>query len=604
MARIEDYAVIGNRETMALVCRNASIDWLCLPRFDSDACFAALLGDSGNGHWQIAPADADARSERHYRDGTLVLETEFQRATGRVRVVDCMHAWPGERVDVLRLLQGIEGKVPMRLQLRLRFGYGRVVPWVSRTDESRLQAIAGPDRVVLDTPVRLHGKNLTTHAEFDVAAGEEVPFAMTWVPSWQQTPEPADVPALMAAEVREGREWSSRCRDAGPWTDAVRRSLVTLKALTHRDTGGIVAAATTSLPEQIGGSRNWDYRYCWLRDATLTLFALIEGGHTDVAAAWRDWLLRAVAGDPAQLRIMYGLSGERRLSEYELDWLPGYESSAPVRVGNAASDQLQLDVYGEVMDALHHGRCHGLGVEEAGWSLQCKLVKHLERIWNEPDEGIWEIRGPRRHFTHSKVMAWVAFDRMIHSAERFDLDGSVEQWRETRQAIHDDVCANAFNEDTGSFMQYYGAESELDASVLQIPLVGFLPADDERVRGTIDAIEKHLTRDGFVQRYDTGSSVDGLAGDEGVFLACSFWLVDCMVMQGRLNEARGLFERLLALRNDVGLLSEEYDVEGGRQLGNFPQAFSHIALVNSAYNLSEALWPDEHPRVSRNRERM
>lgn len=604
MARIEDYAVIGNRETMALVCRNASIDWLCLPRFDSDACFAALLGDTGNGHWQIAPADADARSERHYRDGTLVLETEFQCAAGRVRVVDCMHAYEDERVDVLRLVQGIEGKVPMHMRLCLRFGYGRVTPWVTRTEGGRLEAVAGPDRVVLDTPVELHGRNLTTHAEFEVAAGEEVPFAISWVPSWQEAPAVADVADLVAVETREGEAWSDRCRGAGPWTDAVRRSLVTLHALTHRDTGGIVAAGTTSLPEQLGGARNWDYRYCWLRDATLTLFALTEGGYIDAAAAWRQWLLRAVAGDPAQLRIMYGLSGERRLSEYELDWLPGYESSAPVRVGNAASGQLQLDVYGEVMDALHHGRCHGLGVQKAGWSLQRKLAKHLERLWKQPDEGIWEIRGPRRHFTYSKVMAWVAFDRMIHSAEEFDLPGPVEHWRETRQAIHDDVCAHAFNEEMGSFMQYYGAETELDASVLHIPLVGFLPIDDARVRGTIDAIEKHLTRDGFVQRYEATSSVDGLAGDEGVFLACSFWLVDCKVMQGRLDEARELFERLLTLRNDVGLLSEEYDVNANRQVGNFPQAFSHIALVNSAYNLSEALWPDKHRRTGHHRHRM
>ncbi|HET7267878.1 MAG TPA: glycoside hydrolase family 15 protein [Oleiagrimonas sp.] len=598
MARIEDYAVIGNRETMALVCRNASIDWLCLPRFDSDACFAALLGDTGNGHWQIAPVDAEAHSERHYRDGTLVLETEFRCAEGRVKIIDCMHAYPGEQLDVLRLVQGIEGKVPMHMHLCLRFGYGHVIPWVTRTDDRRLQAVAGPDRVVLDTPVKLHGKELTTQADFTVEAGDQVPFALSWVPSWQDAPPSPDVAAVIDAEIRADTEWSEHCREAGPWTDAVRRSLVTLKALTHRDTGGIVAAGTTSLPEQIGGARNWDYRYCWLRDATLTLFALIEGGYTDEAAAWREWLLRAVAGDPSQLRIMYGLSGERRLSEYELDWLPGYESSAPVRVGNAASGQLQLDVYGEVMDALHHGRCHGLGVEKTGWSLQCKLVKHLESIWDQPDEGIWEIRGPRRHFTYSKVMAWVAFDRMIRSAEDFDLKGPVEHWREVRQAIHDDVCKHAFNDKMGSFVQYYDADRELDASLLHIPLTGFLPIDDERVRGTIAAVEKHLTTDdGYVRRYDTTSAVDGLSGEEGAFLACSFWLVDCMIMQQRLDEARTLFERLLALRNDVGLLSEEYDVKANRQVGNFPQAFSHIALVNTAYDLSEALWPDTNKRV-------
>ncbi len=601
MARIEDYAVIGNAETMALVCRNASIDWLCLPRFDSDACFAALLGDAGNGHWQIAPADADARTERRYRDGTLVLETEFQCADGRVRIIDCMHAYADERVEVLRLVEGLEGQVPMHMQLCLRFGYGRVIPWVTRTEDGRLQAVAGPDRVVLATPVELQGKDLTTQADFRVGQGEKIPFALTWVPSWKQAPPSPDVEALIERNVREGTAWSGRCREAGPWTDAVRRSLVTLKALTHRDTGGIVAAGTTSLPEQLGGARNWDYRYCWLRDATLTLFALIEANYTDEAAAWREWLLRAVAGDPAQLRIMYGLGGERRLSEYELPWLPGYEASAPVRVGNAASDQLQLDVYGEVMDALHHGRRHGLGVEKAGWSLQCMLVKHLESIWKQPDEGIWEIRGPRRHFTYSKLMVWVAFDRMIRSAEEFGLDGPVDHWRDVRRAVHEDVCKHAFNAQQGSFMQYYGAETELDASLLHIPLVGFLPADDERVRGTIDAIEKRLTTDGFVRRYDTASSVDGLSGDEGVFLACSFWLVECMTLQGRLDEARKLFERLLALRNDVGLLSEEYDVKAKRQVGNFPQAFSHIALVNAAYNLSEALWPDKHKCVGRHR---
>jgi GH15 family glucan-1,4-alpha-glucosidase len=594
MARIEDYAVIGNAETMALVCRNASMDWLCLPRFDSDACFAALLGDQKNGRWQIAPAEGWASVERRYRDGSLVLETEFRCAEGRVRIVDCMHAYEEDRVDVLRLVEGIEGEVPMHMQLRLRFGYGRVIPWVTRTKDRRIQAVAGPDRVVVATTARLHGRDLTTQADFTVAAGEQVPFALTWVPSWKEAPSAPDVPGLIEQNVHAYEQWSGRCRNAGPWTDAVRRSLVTLKALTHRKTGGIVAAGTTSLPEQLGGSRNWDYRYCWLRDATLTLFALAEAGYTGEAAAWRNWLLRAVAGDPKELRIMYGLAGERRLSEYELPWLPGYESSKPVRVGNAASNQLQLDVYGELMDALMHSRRQGLDVEKAGWSLQCMMVKHLETIWQQPDEGIWEIRGPRRHFTYSKVMVWVAFDRMVRSAEEFGLSGPVDHWREVREQVHEDVCANGFNAEFGSFMQYYGAETQLDASLLHIPIVGFLPCDDERVRGTIAAIEKHLTRDGFVRRYEARSSVDGLAGDEGVFLACSFWLVDCMTMQGRLKEARTLFERLLTLRNDVGLLAEEYDVGNKRQVGNFPQAFSHIALVNAAYNLCEALWPGEH----------
>ncbi|HEX5352727.1 MAG TPA: glycoside hydrolase family 15 protein [Rhodanobacteraceae bacterium] len=601
MARIEDYAVIGNRKTMALVRRDASIDWLCLPRFDSDACFAALLGDQSHGFWQIAPAAEVTNSERHYRDGTLVLDTVFECAQGKVMVSDCMHAANHDRVDLLRVVTGLEGKVPMQLRLCLRFGYGRVIPWVSRTGDGRLQAVAGPDRVVLATPVGLRGEDLNTVADFSVAADEIVPFAMTWVPSWEGLPEPLDAMVLVEHETRVNEGWSGRCRKAGPWTEAVKRSLVTLKALTHRDTGGIVAAATTSLPEQLGGSRNWDYRYCWLRDATLTLLALIAGGYIDEAASWRKWLLRAVAGDPANLRIMYSLAGERRLSEYELPWLPGYESSAPVRVGNAASSQLQLDVYGEVMDALHQGRRHGLSELESGWSLQRTMVEHLESIWQQPDDGIWEIRGPRRHFTHSKVMVWVAFDRMIQSVEEFGLEGPVEHWRELRQQVHEDVCKRGFDNNRGSFVQYYGADGVLDASLLQIPLTGFLPVADERVRGTIDAIEKRLVSHGFVRRYDTACGVDGLTGDEGAFLACSFWLVDCMTMQGRLDEARAMFERLLTLRNDVGLLSEEYDVKAERQVGNFPQAFSHIALVNSAYNLSEALWPDTHKRAGGHR---
>jgi GH15 family glucan-1,4-alpha-glucosidase len=602
MALIEDYAVIGNRETMALVRRDASIDWLCLPRFDSGACLASLLGTEEHGSWQISPRDREAQVTRRYREGTLVLETEFRCSSGRVRVVDSMHAYDDDRrADVVRLVQGIEGKVPMQMHLCLRFDYGHVIPWVTRTEDGRLQAVAGPDRLVLATPVELRGEDLTTYADFTIGAGEEVPFAMTWAPSWEDAPPSPDVATLIREDAAEQATWSRRARPAGPWTEAVSRSLITLNALTHRDTGGIVAAATTSLPEQLGGARNWDYRYCWLRDATLTLSALSEGGYTSEAHAWRAWLLRAVAGDPARLRIMYGLAGERRLSEYELDWLPGYESSAPVRVGNAASDQLQLDVYGEVIDAMYQARCRGLGEDKAAWSLLVMLVQHLTSIWQQPDEGIWEIRGPRQHFTHSKVMAWVALDRMIRSVEDFGVDGPVAHWREVRQAIHDDVCQRGFNARMGSFMQYYGAETELDASVLRMPLVGFLPIDDERVRGTIAAIEQHLTHDGFVRRYDTGSAVDGLDGEEGVFLACSFWLADCMVLQGRLDEARALFERLLALSNDLGLLSEEYDVKAGRLVGNFPQAFSHISLVNTAYTLSEALWPGTGGRAGQKR---
>lgn len=592
MARIEDYALIGNCETVALVSRHASVDWLCLPRFDSDACFAALLGDQQHGHWRIAPKDAQACQSRRYRDGTLVLETEFKTDDGRVQIVDCMRARDDGGSEVLRLVRGLEGTVQMRMDLRMRLGYGKVVPWVTTTDDGRLRAVAGPDCLVLDTPVELHGgEELDTQAEFNVSAGEEIPFALSWGLSWQALPDAPDVSAAIDEVTTWWAHWSSRCKDCDSWTPAVKRSLITLKALTHRDTGGIIAAATTSLPEQIGGERNWDYRYCWLRDSTFTLNALIESGFTEEASAWRRWLLRAVGGDPKNMQIMYGVAGDRRLNEFELPWLPGYESSTPVRVGNAANGQLQIDVYGELMDSLHHGRRHGLAAEQAGWNLQCMLIKHLEKIWDQPDEGIWEIRGPRRHFTHSKVMAWVAFDRVVRSIEEFGLDGPLEHWRELRARIHDDVCEHGFDKKQGAFVQYYGS-TDLDASLLLVPLVGFLPAGDERVTGTIDAIEKHLLTDGLVQRYDTGSSVDGLSGSEGAFLACSFWLVDCMTEQGRLDEAQAMFEKLLALRNDVGLLSEEYDPHAQRQLGNFPQAFSHIALVNSARNLHAALHPE------------
>lgn len=593
MTRIEDYAVIGNCETMALVNRDATIDWLCLPRFDSEACFAALLGDGGNGYWRLAPADGNAKIKRRYREGTLVLETEFTTSEGTVVVIDCMRAHDGDdSVDVLRLVRGIHGKVPMCMRLCLRFGYGQVVPWVNRTDDGRMQAMSGPDRVVLATPVELSGEDLTTLADFIVGEGDEVPFALTWRNSWQPLSEPPDVAAGIAAETEEWKEWSSRCEEAGSWSEAVLRSLITLKALTHRETGGIVAAATTSLPEEIGGERNWDYRYCWLRDSTLTLFALTESGYIDEAAAWRQWLLRAIGGDPEHPHIMYGVGGERRLAEFELPWLQGYENSAPVRVGNAASGQLQLDIYGELMDSLYHARQVGLDELDAGWELQRLLIEHLETIWQQPDEGIWEIRGPRRQFTHSKVMVWVALDRAVRTIEESGEKGPLEHWRELRQRIHDDVCEHGFDKELGSFVQSYGSKA-MDASLLQIPLVGFLRADDERVRGTIAQVEKQLLHGGFVKRYNTDSNVDGLKGSEGVFLACSFWLADCMVLQGRTDEARELFERLLALRNDVGLLAEEYDPKARRQLGNFPQAFSHIALVNTAHNLSHASKPAE-----------
>ena len=591
--RIEDYAVIGNCETMALVSRNASIDWLCLPRFDSEACFAALLGDGGNGYWRLAPTDDDAQGKRRYRDGTLVLETEFTTTEGSVVVIDCMRAHDGDDgVDVLRLVRGLRGKVSMSMRLCLRFGYGQAVPWVTRTKDGRVQAMAGPDRVILSTPVTLRGEDLTTLADFSVGEGEEIPFALTWRQSWQPLADAPDVAAGIAAETDEWKRWSARYDDAGAWDGAVLRSLITLKALTHRETGGIVAAATTSLPEEIGGERNWDYRFCWLRDSTLTLFALTESGYIDEAAAWRQWLLRAIGGDPAHPRIMYGVGGERHLTELELPWLAGYEGSKPVRIGNAASGQLQLDIYGELMDSLYHARRVGLDELDACWDLQRLLIGHLETIWRDPDEGIWEIRGPRRQFTHSKVMVWVAVDRAVRTIEEFGEKGPLEHWRELRQAIHDDVCAHGFDRELGSFVQSYGSKA-MDASLLQIPLVGFLRADDERVRGTIAQVERRLLEGGFVHRYNTDSDVDGLPGDEGVFLACSFWLADCMVLQGRMDEARALFERLLALRNDVGLLAEEYDPKARRQLGNFPQAFSHISLVNTAHNLSRASKPAE-----------
>ncbi|MDO9710646.1 glycoside hydrolase family 15 protein [Paracraurococcus lichenis] len=587
--RIEDYAVIGNRETMALVGRDGAIDWLCLPRFDSPACFAALLGGPENGRWRIAPADSAARVTRRYRDGTLVLETRFETPDGAATLIDCMRRRDGS-ADIVRLVRGERGRLAMRSDLAIRFDYGRDVPWVSRLPCGRLRAIAGPDRLVLDTPVRLRGEDLTTVAEFEVAAGQEVPFLLTWSPSFHPLPARADAAAVIEAEAGAWQAWSSRCAGGGEWAEAVRRSLITLRALAHHETGGIVAAATTSLPEQIGGPRNWDYRFCWLRDATLTLLALMDAGYAEEAASWREWLLRAAAGSPKNLQIMYGLAGERRLDEWEVPWLGGYEGSRPVRIGNAASGQLQLDVYGEVMDALYHGRRTGIEALEDAWNLEKALVNHLMQIWEQPDDGIWEVRGDRQHFTHSKVMAWVALDRAIRSAEEFGMRGPVAHWRAVRARIHAEVCERGFDPGLGSFVQAFGAR-HLDASLLMIPLVGFLPPEDPRVRGTVAAIERELLRDGFVLRYDTGSAVDGLPAGEGAFLACSFWLADNYVLLGRTAEARAMFERLLDLRNDVGLLAEEYDPALRRQVGNFPQAFSHIALVNTAHNLTSAHKP-------------
>ena len=593
---IEDYAVIGDCETAALVSRNGSIDWLCWPRFDSSACFAALLGTPQHGRWLLEAADAHPRVSRAYRDGTLILETTIETATGAVTVTDFMPP-RGRNSDVVRLVRGERGSVHMRMELVLRFDYGRTVPWVTRLPDGTFRAIAGPDMVTLHTPVRLHGHDLTTRADFDVREGMTVPFVLTYGSSHLPPPKAIDPDSALAHTETFWKTWSERNRSRGEWSEAVTRSLITLKALTYAPTGGVVAAATTSLPERLGGVRNWDYRFCWLRDATLTLLALMNAGYYSEAGAWRDWLLRAAAGAPSQLQIMYGLAGERRLTECELDWLPGYAESRPVRTGNAAHGQLQLDVFGEVMDALHQARRGGLELRDEDWAFQCAMLEHLARIWNQPDEGIWEVRGGPRHFTHSKVMAWVAFDRAIKATERFGLDGPVERWRSLRHEIHRDVCARGFNSRLGTFVQSYGSD-ELDASLLLLPTVGFLPASDARIRGTIAAVERRLFVDGFLLRYDSRTSEDGLPVGEGAFLACSFWLADAYVLMGRLDEARRLFQALLDLRNDVGLLAEEYDTQAHRLVGNFPQAFSHVALVNTAHNLARATKPAQQRSAS------
>jgi GH15 family glucan-1,4-alpha-glucosidase len=585
--RIEDYAVIGNCETVALVGRNGSIDWLCLPRFDSAACFCALLGGPEHGRWLIAPAETDVQITRGYLSQTLILETVFTTAGGSISLTDFMYRRNGSS-ELVRIVRGLHGEVPMLTEIVVRFDYGSIVPWVSQQDDGRLQFIAGPDKVLLDTTVQTHGEDFRTVGDFTLREGEEASFVLNWSPSFRTAPPP-----LSGEELVEARKqvhsfwtgWAAAFKPAEHWGDAVLRSLLTLKALAHWETGGIVAAATTSLPEQLGGPRNWDYRFCWLRDATFTLYALIGAGILDEAKAWHEWLLRAVAGAPDDLQIVYGVAGERRLEEYEIPWLPGYEGSAPVRIGNGAVKQLQLDVYGEVLDAFYVARRAGLSTSEPTWALERALISHLEKIWQEPDEGIWEVRGGPRHFTHSKVMAWVAFDRAVRSIEEFGLDGPLERWREVRSAIHQEVCERGYDPKQNTFVQAFG-DATLDASLLLIPIVGFLPPDDPRVQGTVAAIERTLLRDGFVLRYDTGTEVDGLPPGEGAFLACSFWLVDNYVLLGRYDEARALFERLLALRNDVGLLAEQYDPHSRRQLGNFPQAFSHLALINSAHNLS------------------
>jgi GH15 family glucan-1,4-alpha-glucosidase len=582
---IRDYALISDCRSAALVSRDGSIDWLCWPRFDSGACFAALLGTAENGRWKIAPVDSVARVARRYRDGTMILETDFETAAGAASVVDFMP--PGGNTSaVIRLVIGRRGRVDFFCELVARFDYGITVPWVSRLADGALSAIAGPNFLVLRTPVSLRGADWRTLGEFSVAAGETVPFVLAHGVAYRSPPEPIDAAAALAGTEAFWREWSGRCPSIGPWTEPVKRSLLVLKSLTYEPTGGMVAAVTTSLPEQIGGTRNWDYRYCWLRDASLTLLAFMKLGYYGEARDWRDWLMRSVAGSPEQMRIMYGIAGERNLPEWELPWLPGYENSRPVRVGNAAASQLQLDVYGELADAMFAAVTGGFPPAERQLALREVMLPHVERAWKEPDSGIWEVRGPLRHFTHSKVMAWVAFDR---SARMFDMSGNVgaaAHWRGVADQVHDEVCTKGFDPELGSFVQSYGSK-QLDASLLQLPLVGFLPPSDPRIRGTIAAIERRLRDEsGLVRRYETASGVDGLPPGEGAFLACSFWLANNYVLQGRVAEARALFESLLDKQNDVGLLAEQYDPHTGRLLGNFPQAFSHVGLITTALYLA------------------
>jgi GH15 family glucan-1,4-alpha-glucosidase len=592
---IEDYAMIGDCETAALVGRDGSVDWLCLPRFDSPACFAAILGTEDNGRWLIQPACEIWDVRRRYRNGTLILETEFRNGSGVATLIDFM-APRTKAPDIIRIVEGKRGEVPMRMVLTIRFDYGSIVPWVRRTEDG-IYAIAGPDTLYLHTQVPAHGQNMHTVAEFTVKEGQRVPFSLTWYPSHLEEPSRVDPFESLEHTEQWWREWSSRCRYDGLWRDEVLRSLITLKALTYTPTGGLVAAATTSLPERIGGVRNWDYRYCWLRDATFTLTALMIGGYTEEARRWREWLVRAVAGIPSQIHIMYGIAGERRLTESELPWLEGYERSSPVRIGNAASAQHQLDVYGEVMDALAYARQAGLDPDENAWRVQRALLEFLESDWRLPDQGIWETRGPRRNFTHSKVMAWVAMDRGVKAVEALQLEEPVDRWRRLRDEIHAQVCREGFDSHLNSFVQYYGCK-QVDASLLMIPLVGFLPATDPRVLGTVKAIENELVHDGLVARYRTLPEVDGLPPGEGAFRVCTVWRADNYALQSRQQEAHEVFERLLALCNDVGLLAEEYDTSAKRLVGNFPQALSHLGLINSARNISRPGGPAQERRGS------
>jgi GH15 family glucan-1,4-alpha-glucosidase len=580
---IESYALLGDMQTAALVSRRGSIDWLAFPRFDSGACFAALLGDESNGSWQLSPAGAAVCTRRRYRGETMILETEWETASGAVRIIDFMPP-RGEAPDVVRIVEGISGRVEMTTTLRVRFDYGSIVPWVRRMGGT-LRMTAGPDSVCFNSPIRLHPKGMAHHAQFTVAAGDRVPFVLTWQASHLKIAKPVDAEQALRDTETAWTQWVAHCHYDGEWRDAVIRSLATLKALTYGPTGGIVAAATTSLPEAIGGERNWDYRFCWLRDATMTLQALLYAGCTAEAKAWREWLLRAVAGDPKKMQIMYGISGERRLTEFTLPWLSGYEGSTPVRVGNEASGQFQLDVSGELLDALHLDRSSQLSAHDSAWALQRAVLDQLEGQWQAPDQSLWEMRGDPRHFVHSKVMAWVGFDRAVLGAEQFGLSGPVEKWRGLRDDIHEEICREGYDAERGTFTQSYGSTT-LDAATLLIPQVGFLPATDPRVVGTVETIARELTRDGFVLRYDTTASGDGLRGTEGAFLACTLWLADDLHLIGRTADAREIFERVLDLRNDVGLLSEEWDPVGKRQLGNTPQAFSHVPLINTARALS------------------
>ncbi len=593
---IEDYAVIGDTQTAAIVGRDGSIDWLCFPRFDSAAVFAALLGTEQHGRWLLAPAGGAMARRRCYRGDTLILESDFETDAGAVRIIDFMPI-RGEAPDVVRVVQGLHGRVSMQLELRMRFDYGQIRPWVQRVGHDHV-AVAGPDAMYLRTPVEVAHDGDALVAEFSVGAGDTVPFVLTWRQSHLPTPQPVDPEVALRETEGFWREWIAPCTYDGEWREPVVRSLLTLKALTYAPTGGIVAAVTTSLPEQLHGVRNWDYRFCWLRDATITLQALMFSGLYGEARAWRQWLLRAIAGDPEEMQIMYGVAGERRLTEYVADWLPGY-CGKPVRIGNAAAEQFQLDVYGEVMDALHQARKSGLEPDQVAWDLQRSLMQFVAEHWSDEDEGIWEVRGPSQDFTHSKLMAWVAADRAVKAVEVSGLPGPVGQWRRLREEIRADILARGYDERRGTFTQYYGSR-ELDASMLMAPLVGFLPATDERVRGTVAAIERELMEDGFVQRYtqEPGASTDGLPPGEGAFLACTFWLAENYAMMGRHDEAREVFERLLSLRNDVGLLSEEYDTKARRLVGNFPQAFSHVPLITTARSLSQPGGPIEQ-RVER-----